>query len=89
MVRKKKLCARAGSAESFERVKGDRTHTPVRAIDERSDAMSMMKVKMNHPQRKKATPLPNMPSASYDEAIADQGETMKAASKRVSDCTDW
>jgi hypothetical protein len=28
--------------------------------------------------------LPNMPSASYDEAMSDQGETMKAAGKGVS-----
>lgn len=60
------------------------TCTKERAIDERSEAMSMMKVKMNHPQRKKATPLPNMPAASYDEAMSDQGETMKAAGKGVS-----
>lgn len=52
--------------------------TPESAIEERSEAMSMRKVKMNHPNRKKPTPCPNMASSSYADEMADHGETMKA-----------
>jgi hypothetical protein len=33
---------------------------------------------LNHPKRKNATPLANMPSTSYELAMSDHGETMKA-----------
>lgn len=36
---------------------------------------------LNHPKRKKATPLANMPVSSYELAMSDHGETMKAVAQ--------